>query len=336
MIRITHFLRRSRPNVFSIERLYEDVRGAMPEDCRVTVWTCRNPSSGLWPRLKDMWAARSAQGDVNHVTGDVHYLTFLLAPGRTVLTVHDLVLLGRLRGIRRRIAWLFWYWLPVWRSRAVVTISEATRSALLDSVRCDPAKVRVIHNNVSDEFQPAPRPFNAQSPRILQIGTKPNKNLERVAEALEGIPCRLAVVGPLSAEQTQTLRRHNIDYENHVGLSREALVAQYAEADMLLFASTYEGFGLPIVEAQAVGRPVVTSDLQPMPEVAGDAACLVDPFDVASIRAGVLKVIGDEEYREQLVEAGYRNVERFRPAAVAGRYAALYREIAANAGADSA
>lgn len=330
MARVTHFMRQPRPNVFSIERLYEDVRGAMPEDCRVTVWTCRHPSTGLWPRVKDMCAARMGQGDVNHVTGDVHYLTFLLDPKRTVLTVHDLVLLGRMRGIRRWILWLLWYWLPVRRSRAVVTISGATRAALLDSVRCDPAKVRVIHNNVSDEFRPVLRPFNSELPRILQIGTKSNKNIERVAEALEGVPCRLAVVGSLSEAQAETLRRHGIDYENHVGLSRQALVAQYAEADLLVFASTYEGFGLPIVEAQAVGRPVVTSNLSSMPEVAGDAACLVDPLDAASIRAGVVKVIGDEEYRRRLVEAGYSNVERFRAAAVAENYAALYREIAAN------
>lgn len=335
-MRVTHFMRRPRPNEFSIERLYEDVRGAMPEDCRVTVWTCRNFSNGLWPRVKDMWAARRAQGEVNHVTGDVHFLTFLLDPKRTVLTVPDLVLLGRLRGIRRCLVWLLWYWLPVRRSRAVVAISETTRAALLDSVRCDPAKVRVIHANVSDEFQPAPRPFNSQSPRILQVGTGWNKNVERVAEALEGVSCRLVIIGSLSAAQIEALRRHNIDYENHIGLSREALVEQYASADMLVFASTYEGFGLPIVEAQAVGRPVVTSNLSSMPEVAGGSACLVDPLDAASIRTGVLRVIGDKGYRERLIEAGGRNVERFRASAVAERYAALYREIAANTGAGAA
>lgn len=328
MIRVIHFMRRPRPNAFSMERLYDDVRLAMPEDCRIAVWTCRHFSTGLWPRLKDMWAARKGRGDVNHITGDVHYLTFMLDPKRTVLTVHDLVLLGRLRGIRRWIVWLLWYWLPVKRSRAIVTISEATRSALLGSVRCAPGKIRVIHNNVSDEFQRSPRPFNSAYPRILQIGTKSNKNLERVAKALSGIPCRLVVVGPLSDGQSAVLHQCAIDYENHVGLSREALVAQYASADMLLFASTYEGFGLPIVEAQAVGRPVVTSNILSMPEVAGEGACLVDPLDVESIRTGVLRIIQDEECRSQLIETGFLNVERFRTAAVAQKYAALYREIA--------
>lgn len=329
--RVTHFMRRPRPNVFSIERLYEDVRSAMPDDCRIMVWTCRNFSNGLWPRVKDMWAARKVQGDVNHVTGDVHYLTFLLDPKRTVLTIHDLVLLGRLSGVRRWLVWLLWYWLPVRRSRAVVTISRATRAALLDAVRCDPAKVRVIHNPVSEEFRPALNRFDSTRPRILQMGTAWNKNVERVAEALAGIPCRLSIVGPLSDVQTQALHRHGIDYENHVGLAREALVAQYAAADMLLFASTYEGFGLPIVEAQAIGRPVVTSNLQPMPEVAGDAACLVDPFDAASIRAGVLRVTGDEDYREGLVARGFENVTRFRADRIAEQYASLYREAAGKA-----
>ncbi len=275
-----------------------------------------------------MWRARRHQGDVNHVTGDVHYLTLLLDPKRTVLTVHDLVMVGRLRGLARLVFWFLWYWLPVRRSRAIVVISESTRAALLASVRCDPGKVRVIHNNVSDEFRPAPRAFNAAYPRILQVGTKPNKNLSRVAEALAGLACRLVIIGPLSDDQVAMLRQHGIDHENHVGLSRAALVAQYEAADMLLFVSTYEGFGLPIVEAQAVGRPVVTSNILSMPEVSGAAACLVDPYDVMGIRAGVQRIIDDPSYRDGLVAAGYENVKRFGAAHVAKQYAALYREIA--------
>ena len=325
---IVHYLRQSRPGVFSIERLYEDVRAALPADCDARVWTCLHPSTGLWPRLRDAWAARKAQGDVNHVTGDTHYLTYFLSRPRTVLTVHDLVSLGRLRGVKRWLLWLLWYWLPVRRSQVVVTISEATRSALLDSVRCDPAKVVVIHNPVSEEFQHTPAIFNAAHPRILHIGITPNKNLERVAQALQGISCTLVVIGPLSPEQTAMLARHDIAWENHCNLSRAELLDQYVRCDFLLFASTYEGFGLPIIEAQAVGRPVVTSDLAPMPEAAGGAACLVDPYDVPAIRRGVLRVIDDAAYRDDLVARGLRNVERFRAVRVAARYAQLYRALA--------
>ena len=223
---------------------------------------------------------------------------------------------------------MLWYWLPVRRSQLVVTISEATRTALLDSVRCDPAKVVVIHNPVSAEFQPVRGAFDATHPRILHIGITPNKNLERVAQALAGIDCTLVVIGPLSAEQSAMLVHQGIAFENHSNLPRDELLDQYIRCDLLLFASTYEGFGLPIIEAQAVGRPVVTSDLAPMPEAAGGAACLVDPYDVPAIRRGVLRVIDDAAYRDDLVARGLRNVERFRAVRVAARYAQLYRALA--------
>ena len=331
-IRITHFMRRPRPNLFSLEQLHEDIRDSIAPECEMQVWVCRNFSNGLWPRAQDVWLARKAQGDVNHVTGDVHYLTFLLNPNRTILTVHDLVGLHRLSGIKRFVFWFFWYWLPLKRCRTVVTISESTRRQLIESVRCDPSKVRVIHNNVSDDFRPADFVFRADRPHILQIGTTPNKNIERVAEALSGLGVHLVIVGPISEPQKIALGRYGIDYENHVGLSREEIVWHYQYCDMLIFVSTYEGFGLPIVEAQAVGRPVVTSNILSMPEVAGSGACLVDPFDPVSIRTGVLRVINDDHYRNELVAEGRVNVARFRTEIVADAYAALYREVAGDGG----
>lgn len=327
MIRIVHFMRKPYPMAFSIERVYEDVRAAIPEDCSVKTWTCRYPSLGLWRRISDAWSSRRAQEDVNHVTGDAHYLAWFLDRRRLVLTIHDLVSLERLSGIKRWVLWFFWYWLPVWRSRIVVTISEQTRRALLESVRCGADKVVVIHNPVSAEFQASPKAFNPLFPRILHIGTTPNKNLERVAQALEGIPCRLVVIGAMTPMQREKLELQGISYENFFDLPRDAILEEYRRADMLLFASTYEGFGLPIVEANAIGRPVVTSGISPMPEVAGDAACLVDPFDVSSIRQGVLRVIMHPDYRQELVERGYANAIRFQARTIAAHYARVYRSI---------
>ena len=331
MISVTHFQRKPGLGMFSLERLFADIRAAMPIDINVRAQDCAFISRGLWRRLYNMVEAIFRQGDINHVTGDVHYLTYLLKKKITVLTIPDCVGLDPLQGFKQWLLWLFWYWLPMHRVNAVTVISEATKQELLKFVSYDSNKIQVIYCCVSEDFRPDKRPFNSSYPRVLQVGTgEHNKNVARVAMALAGIDCKWVIIGRLSAKQITVIKSHDLDYENHVGLSDEAILEQYQQADMLVFASTYEGFGLPIVEANAVGRPVVTSTVYSMPEVAGDAACLVDPYSVASIRAGILKIIGDTDYRENLIKAGFRNVERFRPSVIAEQYAQLYRRLYAD------
>jgi len=94
-----------------------------------------------------------------------------------------------------------------------------------------------------------------------------------------------------------------------------------------LFASTYEGFGMPIIEAQAIGRPVITSNIGAMKEVALDTACLVDPYDVESIKNGIQKLIRDEAYRDLMIKKGLKNVERFSLETISNQYIALYKSI---------
>jgi glycosyltransferase involved in cell wall biosynthesis len=313
--------------LFSIEQLFCDIRNTLSDEFDFTVNHCRFHSKGIFRRLSDILIAVGRQGDVNHVTGDIHYLTFLLKRRRTILTIHDCVTLERLSGIRRFIYWLLWYWLPEKKCAAIVVVSDATRMQLLTHLRCDPNKIRVIHNHVAKDFIKSEHTFNPFNPRILHIGTAANKNLERHIEALEGIACELVIIGRLSKEQIAKLQKRSIRFANFVDLSRAELVAQYNRCDMLLFCSTYEGFGIPILEAQAVGRPVVTSDLWSMPEVAGAGACLVNPFESNSIREGVLKVLQDSFYREELVRLGLANVELFSLEETGAKYAELYREV---------
>jgi glycosyltransferase involved in cell wall biosynthesis len=264
---------------------------------------------------------------VNHVTGDIHFLALGLRGERTILTIHDCHTLERLRGVRR---WLFkrlWFDLPIRRAAMVTVISHETKRQLIGHLGALPEKIEVIPDAVSPIFRPSPKPFAADCPQILHIGTMPNKNLPRLIQALKGLNCRLKVVGILEDSLRGELDRSGVAYDCESNLGEADMYRVYCEADLLCYASTYEGFGMPIIEAQWVERPVVTSNCSSMPEVAGQGACLVDPFDVDSIREGLLKVISDAAYRASLIEHGRKNRERFSLSEVARRYFALYQRL---------
>ncbi len=327
-LRVTHFMRRPRPADFSVENVFRDVQEFLPSDIDVSVAMCPHMSSGLLPRITNIAAARKLQGDVNHVTGDVTYLALGLDRRKTITTFLDCHSLERLGGVRRELLRYLWFELPIRMSKLVTVISYATGDRLRELVRCPADKVRVVYIPVSQKFRHVPKEFDESKPTVLHIGTRQNKNLDRHVAALAGIPCRLVVIGPLSDEQLAMLEASGIEYENCVRVPFDEVIRRYIECDFLLFASTYEGFGMPIVEAQSIGRPVITSNVWSMPEIAGDGAVLVDPYDTQGIAEAVRRVIADRKYREELVLRGLENAQRFDRSAISASYADLYREVA--------
>ena len=169
--------------------------------------------------------------------------------------------------------------------------------------------------------------FDENCPNILQIGTAVNKNLTNLIKALRGIKCRLKIIGLLDSEIVNLLKTNQINYENAGGLNDDEIRHEYEKADIVMFCSTYEGFGLPIIEAQAMRTPVITSNISPLKEVAGDAAVLVEPSDVASLREGVLQIINSSALRDKLIAQGLINIKRFEPSQIARKHESLYQEI---------
>jgi glycosyltransferase involved in cell wall biosynthesis len=326
-VRVVQVQRRSFPGHYSMERVFAQIRDALPPGFDVELWVTSQYSKGVLPRARTALEARRHQGDVTHVTGDINYAAILLRHRRTLLTVHDTEFLERANGAKRFLYTWMWLRLPVWRAGLVTAPSEATRRDLLDLVRTDPARIRVVANPVGDEFVAAPAP-TARPPVVLLVGTRPNKNVHRAAAALSGLDCRVVVIGELDPGQRAAFADAGVDVDQRSGLTDEDLRRAYRDSDLLLFPSTKEGFGIPVLEAQATGRPVVTSDRSPLPEVSGGAACLVDPLDVDAIRAAVQRVLSDSDYRADLVRRGLENVRRYRVSTIAASYAALYEELA--------
>ena len=286
-------------------------------------------SSGILSRCAALLEVARKRADVFHVTDDVHFLTLALPGKRCMVTIHDVASLSRGRGALTR--WLLkklWKDWPVRHREVATTVSEATRLEVRRLTRCAPEKVLITPNVMWSSFKFSPKPFDSQCPTVLHIGLAPNKNFFRHVEALAGLRCELMVLGKLNDAHRSPLTKHAIEYLARENLTDPEMQAVYEGCDIVLFASTLEGFGMPIIERNTVGRAMVTSNISSMPEVAGNAACLVDPLNVASIRGGLERVIQDKHYREAPIEAGRSNCHRFSWHAFAEQYRETYACLA--------
>lgn len=329
---------------FSIESYFEDIRACLPSiSPSLEVVVCQSPffSDGILPRIKNILDAKKQtqklKSDINHITGDVHFLTMGLNPKKNILTIHDCAFLEQEATsikdkLKRKFLKTFWLDIPVRQAKFITAVSEATKNEIIKYTNCNPDKIVVIPTTISPKFEEAsknytPKKFNSEKPIILQLGAAFNKNLERLFEALEGINCKLHIIAPLSKYHFELLKEYNIDYQHEDKVSFEDLILAYKNCDLVSFVSTIEGFGMPIIEAQTLQKPVVTSSVSSMPWVAGNAAHLVNPYAVEEIKQGILKVINDETYRNELIKNGKENVKRFNPETVARQYVELYERV---------
>ena len=310
---------------YSIEKVFKPLQPIFDkhfvvDDCYVPYYKV-----SLWSIISNMWVAFCHRKDINHITGVMHYCALLLPKKNTIITIHDLNLPGV--GLKRKILmWLF-VQLPVKRANYITCITEATKRELLDECPNASGKVSVIYNPISPEFKYSKKEFDVENPRILHIGTRANKNLERVIEALNGVNCCLVIIGQLSNNQKLLLQANHINYINKFRLTDQEILSEYNSCDIVSFPSLYEGFGMPIIEGQAIGRPVLTSHRAPMTEISGDAVIYVDPESVDSIRQGFLEMIRNESLRKNIVAKGLNNVKRFDAEVIAEKYMALYSII---------
>lgn len=323
---IHFFFRKPSPEYHSIEKLFFSMIECLTENPARKLFA-KYRSKGLINRiLLGIWACRN-QGTINHITGDIHFVALFLKKNRTLLTIHDIGILNTGNFLKRKMIRWFWFSLPIKSVRKVTVISDFTKNEILREFKIKPEKIVVIPNCYPSVYRIIEQKPGAEKPVLLQIGTKPNKNLEGLIQAIAGFKCKLLVVGQLNENQRKMLGESAIDFENHVNISENEMLNLFGRCHMLVYISTYEGFGMPVIEANAVGRPVIASNIEPINSVAGNAALLVDPYHTLEIRQGIIKLTLDEELRNTLVQNGFENAKRFHPDIVARQYKEVYESI---------
>lgn len=258
----------------------------------------------------------------------------------SVVTIHDLGYLafpGAHTARRRLELDLTTRW-SLRAARRVIAISRATKDDLVSHYGADPARVSVVHHGLGTAFRPArdpgvPARHGLREPYFLYVGTvQPRKNLERLIEAYAALGSLLAgetaagerrPAAPLLAIAgrrgwlTEAIERRaaqagvagRVRFLGYV--PDEDLPALLSGATAFVFPSLYEGFGMPVLEAMACGAPVLTSATSSLPEVAGDAALLVDPADTGAIAAGLARLAADEALRADLRARGMARAAQF-------------------------
>ena len=282
-----------------------------------------------------------------------HYVLPPLTPCRSIVTIHDCIHLRFPQYLPNRLAYGYArasLWIATHRSSRVLTVSEASKRDILKYFHVPDAKIDVIYNAIDERFGEPPddeevarvrERYQLNDPFVLYAGNiKPHKNLERLIEAFHDLRkgdlehVKLLIIGD-EISKYATLRRavHHYKLHKHVRffgfVPDKTLAVLYRLASVFVFPSLYEGFGLPPLEAMASGTPVITSNVSSLPEVVGDAALLIDPYDAAAIAAAMRRVLTEPTLREDLRQRGLQRVREFSWERSVRRVREIYGEVLA-------
>lgn len=327
MLSVAYFYREPRSTGLSIEGIFRLVRESLKGEADIQEFYCDARSS----RLQNIRSAGKHARDVNHITGDVNFLALGLRGRKIILTVHDLGFYENPvhSWLVKTIYRLFWFSLPLRYVDIVTVVSEFTKQKLVGHFNFPAERIRVIHDPVKPVFRFTKKEAMGSPVRVLMMGTGKHKNLDNLIEAVKGEQFHIDIVGWPAKDELDKLSSYGILHKVYNGLTDEQVYERYVDCDIMFNASFYEGFGMPVIEAQAVGRPVVTSDIGAMKEVGEGSAILVDPARPEEIRAALhsLKDIG---FYDEMVNKGRLNAAKYDHRKIAQQYLEVYKELASH------
>lgn len=270
---------------------------------------------------------------INHVTGDCNFAVLGLIGCKSVLTIHDLGFYTNHKDSmswgKRYLLYIFQIYLPILLADKVIAISEKTKEEILKIIPFK-KKIDIVKHHSIDQFVYVPKELNKQDVLVLQNGTGSNKNLKTTIKALAKYReiCKLRVVREMTVEQKLLAESLGVKYSNVFNLTDEQVRDEYVNADIVCMPSVYEGLGAITIEAQATGRPVITTNLEPMISVSGGAAHLLNnPTDEEEFAYAIGKIVFDDSYRKRLIELGLENAEKFKVSNCANEHILLYKSM---------
>lgn len=288
-------------------------------------WSTVHPAQRVvWEQVALPVLLRRMHVDVFHSPANVLPLR---VPCATVLTIHDLSFVHYPQFFRpsRRMYQRAFTWRSARAASRIIAVSESTRGDLIAHFGVDPERIRVVYPSIESRYQPVADPTRLAAFRhehalperfLLYLGNlEPRKNVEGLVEAY----ARLRAVAPDTPPlviaggkgwfyETLFARVRTLGLERSVtfaGYVRdEEQPLWYAAAELFIYPSFFEGFGLPVAEAMACGTPVITSNVSSLPEVAGDVAVQVDPHDSAALAHTMRRLLQDDQARQRLAAEG--------------------------------
>ena len=322
-MKIIFLLRKQTGKRFSLELVYERICNFLQK---------QGYDAGLYflsgNFLDDRKNIRKLNPDIIHITGDVNYFGIFLNKKKVILTIHDIGHYRNLKFIKKIIYRLIWFELPLLFYSYIIFDSKITKKEYsqisLSSQRIQKLFIFVEGSNLRKKNLKR----HHKDLRILQIGTLPHKNLTNLIEAcstLDGV--KLNIVGKIDERDTYLLRKYEIEYKNFTNTTNDVIEDLYLSSDLLTFLSLHEGFGLPVIEAQYHGLPVICSNIEPMIEIAGKGAIFLDPNKPSELRSTILKIQRNKLSLEQVAEDGLENAKRFDTNLVSDNHLHVYRQI---------
>lgn len=348
----------SRNTIYSVSEFYPENQYFLftPKQGREGFHSPKNsviilPNNFWWRALKPFWRTYKLSDLARNVHLDIyHGLSHELPIGieksaiKSVVTIHDVIFMrfpelykaADRKIYRRKIQH------ACKAADKIIAISKQTKNDLVDFFAIDPQKIAVIYQSINpvffqqkstEELQVVRKKYKLPGQFLLTVGTiEARKKLSCILKAMDQLKTdiHLVVVGKKTSYM-DTLQPLLQKHSGHVHflhqVDNQELARIYQLASIMIYPSVFEGFGLPVVEAQACGCPVITSNVSSMPESGGNGAHYITPQNYYKISDGIEQILSDTNYRNKLVEKGKQNAQRFTPEVYTKKLIKLYKKL---------